>query len=325
MKIRALSSKLESLAASYQAEITPLKIFTSGISLKSIRYFFSLVFTAELTCSTVHGQGSGPEASGIHPRGLSVRRRFNSSFLPPPKLNSFLVRFFGTVTGGFSGFHRRGRGRSVAADGVATDNERVSEGRPAGAMTYVGRGRRRQTVRNSRRTHCTAVSSGVVYVDGADVEPSSSKTQSRTLCSPSEKSNMACQMLLEEPGRIDEKSKYRREENIAVPSTRRKWFKFAKRSFEHVLLVTHGIGQRLGVRMESVNFVTDVNSLRKSIKAVYAASPDLQALNSSASTTQVLCSPYTLAVSRRISSRRSTSHPTSVHTLTHGWSSQMEN
>ncbi|KAF2676355.1 DDHD-domain-containing protein [Lentithecium fluviatile CBS 122367] len=52
------------------------------------------------------------------------------------------------------------------------------------------------------------------------------------------------------------------------------------REIEHVLLVTHGIGQRLGMRMESINFIHDVNSLRKSLKAVYAASPDLQALNS---------------------------------------------
>lgn len=52
------------------------------------------------------------------------------------------------------------------------------------------------------------------------------------------------------------------------------------REIEHLLLVTHGIGQRLGMRMESVNFVHDVNSMRKSLKAVYANSSDLQALNS---------------------------------------------
>lgn len=52
------------------------------------------------------------------------------------------------------------------------------------------------------------------------------------------------------------------------------------REIEHLLLVTHGIGQRLGMRMESVNFIHDVNSMRKSLKSVYASSPDLQALNS---------------------------------------------
>ncbi|KAI9836855.1 MAG: hypothetical protein M1819_001020 [Sarea resinae] len=52
------------------------------------------------------------------------------------------------------------------------------------------------------------------------------------------------------------------------------------REIEHLLLVTHGIGQRLGLRMESVNFVHDVNILRKTLKGVYGSSADLQALNS---------------------------------------------
>lgn len=51
------------------------------------------------------------------------------------------------------------------------------------------------------------------------------------------------------------------------------------REIVHLILVTHGIGQRLGLRMESVNFIHDVNVLRKTIKDVYATSPDLQALN----------------------------------------------
>ncbi|EMC95971.1 hypothetical protein BAUCODRAFT_70900 [Baudoinia panamericana UAMH 10762] len=51
------------------------------------------------------------------------------------------------------------------------------------------------------------------------------------------------------------------------------------REIEHLILVTHGIGQRLGLRLESVNFVHDVNTLRKTLKAVYSDSPDLRALN----------------------------------------------
>lgn len=51
------------------------------------------------------------------------------------------------------------------------------------------------------------------------------------------------------------------------------------RDIEHLLLITHGIGQRLGMRMESINFIHDVNTMRKSFKQVYAQSPDLQALN----------------------------------------------
>ena len=52
------------------------------------------------------------------------------------------------------------------------------------------------------------------------------------------------------------------------------------REIEHLILVTHGIGQRLGLRMENLNFIRDVNKLRKTLKSVYDASPDLQALNS---------------------------------------------
>jgi DDHD domain len=52
------------------------------------------------------------------------------------------------------------------------------------------------------------------------------------------------------------------------------------RQIEHLVLVTHGIGQRLGLRLDSINFIHDVNTLRKTMKAVYASAPDLQALNS---------------------------------------------
>lgn len=52
------------------------------------------------------------------------------------------------------------------------------------------------------------------------------------------------------------------------------------RPIEHLVLVTHGIGQRLGLRLDSINFIHDVNTLRKTMKAVYANAPDLQALNS---------------------------------------------
>ena len=51
------------------------------------------------------------------------------------------------------------------------------------------------------------------------------------------------------------------------------------REIEHLILVTHGIGQRLGLKLESVNFIHDVNVLRKTLKMVYQTSPDLQALN----------------------------------------------
>ncbi|TGZ84973.1 DDHD-domain-containing protein [Ascodesmis nigricans] len=55
------------------------------------------------------------------------------------------------------------------------------------------------------------------------------------------------------------------------------------RDIEHLILVTHGIGQKLGMRLESVNFVHDVNVLRKSLKSIYGTSPELQLLNNEGS------------------------------------------
>ncbi|KAL5604286.1 hypothetical protein BROUX41_002259 [Berkeleyomyces rouxiae] len=54
---------------------------------------------------------------------------------------------------------------------------------------------------------------------------------------------------------------------------------FQGREIEHLVLVTHGIGQMLSLRMESINFIHDVNLLRKTIKSVYSSSADLKALN----------------------------------------------
>ncbi|KAK9234487.1 DDHD domain-containing protein [Lipomyces kononenkoae] len=51
------------------------------------------------------------------------------------------------------------------------------------------------------------------------------------------------------------------------------------RDIEHLVLCIHGIGQKLGQRLESVNFVGDVNTFRKTLKSVYSTSPDLQTLN----------------------------------------------
>jgi hypothetical protein len=51
------------------------------------------------------------------------------------------------------------------------------------------------------------------------------------------------------------------------------------RKIDHLVLVTHGVGQRLGLRLDSINFIHDVNVLRKTMKAVYESAPDLQALS----------------------------------------------
>ncbi|KAL4781914.1 DDHD domain-containing protein [Aspergillus varians] len=69
-----------------------------------------------------------------------------------------------------------------------------------------------------------------------------------------------------------------------------------EREIDHLVLVTHGIGQRLGLRLESVNFIHDVNTLRKTMKRVYKASPDLQTLNSAFPDKQKNCRVQVLPV-----------------------------
>ena len=61
------------------------------------------------------------------------------------------------------------------------------------------------------------------------------------------------------------------------------------REIDHLVFVTHGIGQRLGLKMESLSFIHDVNVLRKTLKSVYGNSHDLQALNSEEEKTSKNC------------------------------------
>lgn len=49
-----------------------------------------------------------------------------------------------------------------------------------------------------------------------------------------------------------------------------------KREVDHLILCVHGIGQKLGQRIESVNFAQDVNVFRKLLKEVYLQNDDLK-------------------------------------------------
>lgn len=80
------------------------------------------------------------------------------------------------------------------------------------------------------------------------------------------------------PAELEEQA--RRQEEQEMEDSREVDSEDQDRDVDHLVLVTHGIGQRLGLRLESINFIHDVNVLRKTFKGVYKASPDLQALNS---------------------------------------------
>lgn len=79
------------------------------------------------------------------------------------------------------------------------------------------------------------------------------------------------------PAELEEQA--RRQEEQEMEDLREVDVEDREREVDHLVLVTHGIGQRLGLRLESINFIHDVNVLRKTLKGVYKASPDLQALN----------------------------------------------
>lgn len=80
------------------------------------------------------------------------------------------------------------------------------------------------------------------------------------------------------PAELEEQA--RRQEEQEMEESREVDSADREREVDHLVLVTHGIGQRLGLRLESINFIHDINVLRKTLKTVYKGSPDLQALNS---------------------------------------------
>ncbi|KAK4548998.1 hypothetical protein LTR36_008771 [Oleoguttula mirabilis] len=106
--------------------------------------------------------------------------------------------------------------------------------------------------------------------------PSTSETLRRNL--QRQMSSLLEDPSQEDPEKQDEEAR-RRDEREIEDDYRETEGDEQGREIEHLILVTHGIGQRLGLRLESVNFVHDVNTLRKTLKAVYADSPDLRALN----------------------------------------------
>jgi hypothetical protein len=122
---------------------------------------------------------------------------------------------------------------------------------------------------------------------GEHLDPQAEEQQSkRPTSSETRRQNLQRQMssLLEDPSTKEDPAKQdeevrRRDEREIEEDYRETEGEDQGREIEHLILVTHGIGQRLGLRLESVNFVHDVNTLRKTIKAVYADSPDLRALN----------------------------------------------
>lgn len=83
----------------------------------------------------------------------------------------------------------------------------------------------------------------------------------------------------EDSNDMAEEEEAREQEEREMEDAREKDGDDQARQIDHLVLVTHGIGQRLGLRLDSINFIHDVNMLRKTMKAVHETAPDLQALS----------------------------------------------
>ncbi|KAH7118716.1 DDHD domain-containing protein [Dendryphion nanum] len=126
---------------------------------------------------------------------------------------------------------------------------------------------------SDRHTPKTASEPGSEAED--EVEPSPAESRRRTL-----ERHMSSLMTSSQDSEKQEEEIRKRDEQEMREDYKEQDKGEQGREIEHLLLVTHGIGQKLGIRLESVNFIHDVNTMRKSLKAVYANSADLQALNS---------------------------------------------
>jgi len=102
------------------------------------------------------------------------------------------------------------------------------------------------------------------------------ESETRRLNLERQMSNLVSSITPEDPAKQEEEIRKRNEREIQNDYVQGD---DQGREIEHLILVTHGIGQRLGLRLESVNFVHDVNTFRKTLKSVYSSAPDLQALN----------------------------------------------
>ncbi|OGM39550.1 DDHD domain protein [Aspergillus bombycis] len=120
-------------------------------------------------------------------------------------------------------------------------------------------------------------------LDGMKPGVTESNFENSTTPGINQRSTLERQMssLASEPQNVAEiEEQARRQEEKEMEDSRQAYGNDRDREIDHLVLVTHGIGQRLGLRLESINFIHDVNVLRKTMKNVYKVSPDLQALNS---------------------------------------------
>lgn len=150
------------------------------------------------------------------------------------------------------------------------------------------------TKSDKRDSMPTAPPSGAPGSQGV-VEDAEAESETRVQSLERQMSSLVSSAMPDDPDKQAEEARKREEKEIQL-DYRDTSGEAQDREVEHLILVTHGIGQRLGARFESFNFIHDVNELRKTLKTVYSASADLQALNGEVDTTQKNCRVQVLPI-----------------------------
>lgn len=199
--------------------------------------------------------------------------------------DDFLSRMSSTVYQRFAGGGHLGGVKVVRGFSETTkpkEKKKESDGNSStaalGAEVSMDRSKRRSVTPDSK-TNNAAINTPQIQKDGLKQEShSESKSEDRLLRLERQMSSFVSLPGAEDAAKQDEELRKRDEDEIQ--NYQEADGDEQGREIEHLILVTHGIGQRLGLRVESVNFIHDVNTLRKTLKGVYEMSPDLQALNS---------------------------------------------
>ena len=197
--------------------------------------------------------------------------------------DDFLSRMSSTVYQRFAGGGHLGGTKVVRGYSEATKSK---DGKPEADESIQSGGLGSATSPTDPKKASIALRKDSEHTDVRQTEDSEARQRKEASAEPESKlaslerqmSNLVSSSEPEDPVKQEEEARKRAQDEIQQDYRGADGDDQA-REIEHLVLVTHGIGQRLGLRMESVNFIHDVNILRKTLKSVYETSPDLQALN----------------------------------------------
>lgn len=191
--------------------------------------------------------------------------------------DDFLSRMSSTVYQRFAGGGHLG-GVKVIRGYVDSNKPKDARGEAQDSVQKEASERRRSSSAHEERIPRSPGTDDKLTVEEEMAQTPEVKSESRRSALERQMSNFIASSDAEDPAKQEEEVRKRDEKEIQ-DDYQDVDGQDQGREIEHLILITHGIGQRLGIRLESVNFIHDVNVLRKTLKSVYQSSPDLQALN----------------------------------------------